>query len=153
VLTGSLNRELRTLLITEAERARIAIDADGAAVSWWNRDEDVLQTLVNVGMLAGDAQRFPADESYPLDSFPALAALLRTRESYLNPGDISSLALAACDRYGSHAGVVIVVEGEVWGELWAGRSIGRGDLTGVDVDRLELAAARLGDGIAALAER
>ena len=153
VLTGALTRELRTLLITEAERARIALDADGAAVSWWDRDEDVLRTLVNVGVLAEGRERFPADEAYPLDSFPTLAALLRTRESYLNPGDVSSLAVAASERYGSQAGVAVVVEGEVWGELWAGRRIGGRELTGLDVDRLELAAGRLADALAALAER
>jgi hypothetical protein len=153
MLIGSLTRELRTLLITESERVRIALDADGAAVSWWDREADVLRTLVNVGALAGGNERFPADEAYPLDSFPAMAALLRTGESYLNPKDISSLAVAASDHYGSQAAAPLIVDGEVWGELWIGRAVGRPDLTGVDAHRLELAAVRLADGLAALAER
>jgi hypothetical protein len=143
VLTRSL--ELQTLLITEAERARIGIDADCGAVSWWDRDADVLRTVVNVGALAEGYERFPADEGYPLDSFPAVAALLRDGVSYLN--------LAAGDGCGSQAAVAIVAEGEVWGELWAARSVGHPELTRLDVDQLELAAERLADGLAALAER
>jgi GAF domain-containing protein len=153
MLTGSLTRELRTLLIPESERVRIDLDADGAAVSWWDRDEDVLRTLVNVGALAAGDQRFPADEAYPLDSFPAMAALLRAGESYLNPKDVSSLAVAASDHYDSQAGAPLIVDGEVWGELWIGRAVGRPALTGLDAHRLELAAVRLADGLAALAER
>ncbi len=153
MLIGLLTRELRTLLITESERVRIALDADGAAVSWWDREEDVLRTLVNVGALAGGHERFPADEAYPLDSFPAMAALLREGERYLNPKDVSSLAVAASEHYGSQAAAPLVVDGEIWGELWIGRAIGRDELTGVDADLLEQAATRLADGLAALAER
>src|SRR5215212_4351691 len=68
-------------------------------------------------LLAGD-ERFPEHEIYPLDSFPAVAALLREGRPYLNPDDVSSVALSAHHRYHSHAAVPIVVEGERWGELW-----------------------------------
>jgi GAF domain-containing protein len=141
--------QLRSLLVAEAERARIAADAEYSAISHWERDTDVLRTLVNAGHLLPGEERFPEDEVYPLDTFPAVAALLRERRAYLNPDDVSSVAVAAQHRYGSHAGVPIVVAGECWGELWAARGIGHPPLTGGDVDRLHLVADRLGDALAA----
>src|SRR4051794_25436231 len=107
-LMVALPTQLRTLLLAEAERARNAVEAECGAISRWERDADVMRTLVNVGLLAPGESRFPEDEIYPLDSFPAVAALLRDGKSYLNPGDVSSLAVAAHQRYGSHAGVPIV---------------------------------------------
>src|SRR3954467_9054130 len=99
-LMVALSTQLRTLLLAEAERARSAVQADCGAISRWERDLDVMRTLVNVGMLAPGESRFPEDEIYPLASFPAVAALLREGRSYLNPGDVSSVAIAAHQRYG-----------------------------------------------------
>jgi GAF domain-containing protein len=141
--------QLRSVLVAEAERARIAVDGECSSISRWERDADVLRTLVNAGRLVPGDERFPADEVYPLDSFPALAALLREGRAYLNPEDVSSAAVAAHQRYGSNAGVPIVVDGECWGELWVGRGLGHAPLTGGDVDQLHLAADRLGDALAA----
>ena len=141
--------QLRSLLVAEAERARIAVDGECSSISRWERDADVLRTLVNAGHLVPGDERFPEDEVYPLDSFPAVAALLRERRAYLNPEDVSSAAVAAYQRYGSHAGVPIVVGGECWGELWAARGLGHPPLTGGDVDQLHLVADRLGDALSA----
>jgi len=44
--------ELRSLLVAEAERARIAVEADTAAVSVWDRADGVMRTLVNIGRIA-----------------------------------------------------------------------------------------------------
>src|SRR4051812_19048954 len=104
-----LSSTLRCLLLAEAERARNAVEADCAAISHWDRGADVMRTLVNVGQLLPGDDRFPEDELYPLDSFPAVAALLREGRPYLNPDDVSSVALSAHHRYNSHAAVPIVV--------------------------------------------
>jgi GAF domain-containing protein len=140
--------QLRSLLVAEAERARIAVDAECSAISYWDHGTDVMRTLVNAGSLLPGDERFPVDEEYPLDTFPAVAALLRERRHYLNPEDVSSAAVAAHQRYGSHAGVPIVVDGECWGELWAARGLGHAPLTGGDVDQLYLVAERLADALA-----
>jgi GAF domain-containing protein len=144
----SLPTEQRCVLITEAERARIALDAEMASVGCWERDAGVLRTLVNVGELEPGEERYPADELYQLDSFPAIAALLRRGRAYLDPGDVASASLAARQVLGSHAAVPVVVEGEIWGELWVARAPGRPALTEVDVGRLRIVASRLGDGLA-----
>src|SRR3978361_2125031 len=73
----ALNTQLRCLLLAEAERARNAVQADCGAISRWERATDVMRTLVNVGTLWPGDERFPEDELYPLDSFPAVAGLLR----------------------------------------------------------------------------
>jgi GAF domain-containing protein len=145
----NLSTQLRCLLLAEAERARTAVDADCAAVSRWERGTDVMRTLVNVGALLPGDDRFPDDEVYPLDSFPALAALLREGRPYLNPDDVSSVALSAHHRYHSHAAVPIVVDGERWGELWVSRKQHSAQMLGPgDLDRLHLVAERLGDALA-----
>jgi GAF domain-containing protein len=146
-----LTPELRTLLVAETERARIAIDADFAAASYWDREAGVLRTLVNVGMLKRGEERFPQDEIYPLDTFPAMANLLRTGTPYLDPQDVSSAAVAAQQDYGTQAGVAIVAEGEVWGELWAARVVGGTRLGRVEVEQLTSVAERIGDAIAGYA--
>jgi GAF domain-containing protein len=145
----ALSNQLRSLLLAEAERARSAVQADCGAISRWEHAADVMRTLVNVGTLAPGDERFPEDELYPLDSFPAVAALLREGKPYLNPSDVSSAAIAAHQRYGSHAGVPIVVDGERWGELWVARRVGASPLVDGDLDRLALIADRLGDALQA----
>jgi GAF domain-containing protein len=147
-LMVALSNQLRSLLLAEAERARATVQAHCASISRWERGSDVLRTLVNVGTLEPGEERFPEHELYPLDSFPAVAALLREGRAYLNPSDVSSAAVAAHQRYGSHAGVPIVVDGERWGELWASRRVGAHPLTEGDLDRLALIAGRLGDALA-----
>ena len=143
----ALSAQLRSLLISEAERARIAVAADCAAISCWERDTDILRTLVNVGILEPQYVRLPEDEIYPLDSFPTVAKLLRTRVSYLDPDDVASQALAAEQQYISHAAVPVVVGDNCWGELWVGRRSGGQRFTGGDVDCLHRIADRLGDAL------
>jgi GAF domain-containing protein len=143
----ALSSQLRCLLLAEAERARNAVQADSAAISRWEHGADVMRTLVNVGTLPPGEERFPEDELYPLDSFPAVAALLREGRPYLNPRDVSSAAVAAHQRYGSQAGVPVVVEGERWGELWVSRRLGAPVLSFGDLDCLALVADRLGDAL------
>jgi hypothetical protein len=145
----ALSNQIRALLLAEAERARIAVAADCAAISRWERDADVMRTLVNVGQLLPGDDRFPEDEVYPLDSFPAVAALLREGRPYLNPDDVSSVALSAHHRYHSHAAVPIVVDGARWGELWVSRKKKDAQMLGLgELDRLHLVAERLGDALA-----
>lgn len=143
-----LSPQLRCVLLAEAERARIAVDGSTCSISRWDRVADVMTVLVNVGHLAPGYDRLPADESYPLDSFPAVAALLRERRPYLDPTDVSSMALTAQMGYATHAAVPIVVEGQVWGELWVCRHAPNVAFTRADVDRLLLVSDRLGDALA-----
>ena len=142
-----MSTQLRCLLVAEAERARIAVDGETCSISRWDRTTDTLTVLVNIGRLGSRYQRFPEDEIYPLDSFPAVAALLRDGRAYLDPTDVSSMALTVQMRYASHAAVPIMVAGECWGELWVCRYLDRPPFTQAHLTQLERSAERLGDAL------
>jgi hypothetical protein len=80
-----------------AERARRYCVVDSASLSAWEPLERCVKTLVNAGRLAGEQERWPENEVYPLDSFPAVAALVEQRRPYIftpdEPGDVASQAL------------------------------------------------------------
>jgi GAF domain-containing protein len=143
-----LSTQLRCLLLAEGERARLAVGGSTCSISRWDRVPDLMTVLVNVGHLSAGYSRFPEDEMYPLDSFPAVAALLREGRPYLDPDDVSSMALTAQMGYATHAAVPIVVEDECWGELWVCRYPPSRPFTRADVDGLLRAAERLGDALA-----
>jgi hypothetical protein len=109
-------------LYSLAEAARRICRVDSASLSAWEPMERRLRTLVNAGRRSSHEERWPEDEVYPLESFPALAALIGHREPYLltadAPGDVASAALAAALEKTSQAGAPVMLEGELWGELW-----------------------------------
>lgn len=145
-----LTPELRFLLAGAAEAACTAVAARSAAVSCWDREADVLRTLVNVGRLPPGEDPFPADEVYPLDSFPAVAALLRERRPFSNPSDIASSALNEAYGCSTQAGVPIVVADAVWGELWVAGDRGRTAFGARDVEAVAAVASALGHALVPL---
>jgi GAF domain-containing protein len=140
----SPSSDLRALLADQAELVLHELGASCAAISCWERDRDVMRTLVNVGELEPEDEAFPEEELYPLDTFPAVAALLRFGRPYLDPPDVSSSALAVHMRFGSHAAVPLVVDGRVWGELWVAAGLGGRRLAAEDVITLANAAEPIG---------
>jgi GAF domain-containing protein len=142
------------LIAVLAEHARRAMDAAGvtaAAVSSWDRGSDTMRTLVNVGVLHESEAPFPIDEAYPLDAFPAVAALLRFGRPYIDPPDVSSSAVLAALCHRSHAGVPIVLDGTVWGELWI--ASGERAPAAQDLPALSAGAEAIGRMLAARASR
>jgi hypothetical protein len=132
--------ETLDLLAAEAERARHALGVASASVCVWERDLGILRALVNTGHLAPGEQARPADEAYPVHSFPALVSLLEGRTPYCfglgDPIDISSASLAASFGKETQAAAPISIRGEVWGSLWVAtlpgdRPLSRADLPGV----------------------
>lgn len=145
--------ELRALLAAQAERVLHDLgDACVVAVSRWERGHGRMRTLLNVGDLGHSGDAFPEDEVYPLDAFPATDALLRFGRPYVDPGDVSSQAVMAQMGLGSQAAVPVIVEGRVWGELWAATAEGGRALGVADVATLTRAAEVLGRTLAALGQ-
>ena len=107
-----------------AEHVRAEIGVCTLAISAFDRTGNELRTLVNTGVLGPGQERRPAYERYPLRLFPAAAALVHERSPYVvssaEPGDPASHTLAAALMKTSQSAAPIVVDGEVWGELWAG---------------------------------
>jgi hypothetical protein len=134
--------ELIAALAALAVPVMEAVGVTAAAVSWWDRERGTLRTLVNVGALHASESEFPDDEDYPLDAFPAIAALLRFGRPYIDPPDVSSSAVLAALRHRSQGAVPIVCDGEVWGELWAASAERR--LEPQDLPALSACADRIG---------
>ncbi len=112
-----------------AETARDLLGAASLSIS--SRDDDglALTTVVNVGLLGPDEVRWPTDERYDLATYPRAVETLASGRHHVflthveDPAAdaaevelLHSLGKAAC----LHA--PIVVEGELWGELWASRT-------------------------------
>ncbi len=117
--TGSLD----DLLEVTAEEARRAVGAASLSVSRWEPEEGLLRTLINVGDLAADEDRHPIDEIYDLRDYPEIAEQLRDGqmciESITEPGpNAQQRAMLERRGRGSGASIPIIVEDNVWGELF-----------------------------------
>lgn len=140
-----------------AEGARRALDGTFAAISVWERERGRLRVLVNVGELAEGEERFPGDESYPVDVFPEITEFLHERWVGGQPHAWVETArgeeearVAALRRRGRGCCVVapIVLHGRAWGELYVARSV-RAPLFGPgDADFATVLAAVAASGIA-----
>ncbi|HEX5909455.1 MAG TPA: sensor domain-containing diguanylate cyclase, partial [Thermoleophilaceae bacterium] len=144
---------LDELLERTSEAAQAAMGAASLSISKWERERSVMRTLINVGELGPGEERWPEDETYGLEEHASVDRLLRTAQPYFNavddPGaDPNAVALLQSLRKESDIGVPIVVEGEVWGEVWATTAPGSPRFTGRDVRFLEAIAGQLGGVVA-----
>ncbi len=137
--------DLMQTLEMAAEEARAALGASAVSIARADFDRSTLQVLVNVGVLADGEVRFPTEEEYPFDQFPAVETLLLKGEPYLSSADDPNEVpfIAEWLRKGgrsSELGVPIMVDGEVWGELWAATAPGDSPLSTDDTEFLQAAA-------------
>ncbi|MCX2969208.1 MULTISPECIES: GGDEF domain-containing protein [Streptomyces] len=130
----------REAALAAAHGARVAMDADFAAVSVWERSRGRLRVLVNEGELAPGEETFPQDESYSVEDFPEIAefaherwtggegslAWVETAARTPGAGAYGRHRAAALRRRGRGACVVVpvVLDGRAWGELYVARSAG-----------------------------
>ncbi len=144
---------LDELLERTSEAACAAIGAASLSISRWERDRSVMRTLINVGDLGPDEERLPEDETYSLDTHASVGRLLRTAQPYFtavdDPGaDPVSVELLLSLNKESEIGVPIVVDGDVWGEMWATTAHGAPRFTSQDVEFLKAIASQLGGVVA-----
>jgi hypothetical protein len=115
-----------------------------ASISVWEREAELLRTIINVGELGAGTEAWPADEVYPVDSFPALVTLLERRTPYLfgvgDRVDVASASLVASLGLETQAAAPISLRGEVWGSLWVATAPGARPLSGGDLPRVVRAA-------------
>jgi len=142
-------RRFEDLIELSAESARRALDAAALAISRWDRETGVLRTLVNVGLLGPGEQRFPEDETYSLTDWPAMTALMEDRVSFVSAADDGTpeaehLALRGKD---STISVPVIVEGRVWGEVWAARAPGQPRYDRSDLPFAEGLATQIAAGV------
>lgn len=147
---------LEDVIEPAAEAACEAMGAGSFSISRWDRELDVMTTLINVGDLVPHEERFPERESYPLSDYPAVARLLCSGAAYftaVDDPDADPRAVELLHSLGkeSDIGVPVVVDGEVWGEVWAATSPGEPRFHASDVRFMEAVAAQLA-GVIARAE-
>ncbi len=133
------------------QAAEAALEVTGAAslsISRWERNRDAMRTLVNVGELGPGEERLPTNEVYSLAEHPLVAKLLRDGQPYhtvVDDPEASPAAVALLESLGkdSDLGVPIVLDGEVWGEVWATTAAGARRFDSGDVRFLQAIADRL----------
>lgn len=126
-----LNRHhpLPRLLELAAEEACRALPAASVSVSRTEQDDHSVRTIVNVGELGTDEVRWPENESYPMPEFATLEAsgdeLVVWRWSIDDP-ETPEEERALLKRLGKACSVAapLVVDGRVWGEVYATRRAG-----------------------------
>jgi diguanylate cyclase (GGDEF)-like protein len=141
-----------------ATAARAALDAASISISVWERDQARVRVLVNDGDLGPGEVPDPPDETYLIAEQPYLMELFEHEVGHVQrvdqlphePGyQANSVQLLADLEKGSSLGVPIILEGWVWGELWATRHVGAEPFV---VDDLDYAAAVAAQVAAALAQ-
>ena len=131
-----------------AEEARAAIGAASLSVSRWEREQGALRTIINVGELGPEEERYPAAEVYMLHEDGNAERLIHEGRAYFNSVDSPEIDEVSARRLmwlgkESEVGVPILVEGESWGEVYATTAPGQPRFRGEDVRFLETVAGQL----------
>jgi len=121
-------RSLSELAERVCEEARFALGARNVSLSRLEPERGLVRTLVNVGELAVDDDRYPADETYMLADFPLLNAMVDEARPWRVQVDDPATDLAERElllRMGATSAIAapVLAEGRVWGELFATRGV------------------------------
>lgn len=142
-----------------AHHSLTALGAASVSISRWERHDNVLRTLINVGHLGDGEERWPDDEVYPVDTDREVMQLLQQGLPYIiaiDDPDRTPQDFVTLERLGKETEIAVPVmhNDAMWGELWAtgvnGRRFGPDDVqvlqaiaahTAVAIGRSELFSA------------
>ncbi len=146
-------QELGDMLQTVADSSVSALPPGSLAIGRWDREAQELEVLIYGGDSRTEEQGRPPDDRYPLAEVAVFARILHTGKPYftaVDDPDADPAAVALLRRLGkeSNIGVPILVDGEVWGDIWASSSPGAPRFRARDVRFLEAIAAQLSAVIA-----
>jgi diguanylate cyclase (GGDEF)-like protein len=146
------SERLETIVELCAEEARRAIDAASVSISRLEAGTGLVRTVINVGDLGPTEQRWPVDEVYSLQDFTQLRSVvesLRTWTYSLGDPAIDPKEAELLQALGkaSALGAPLVVDGALWGELYATRQHGRPDFEDGETAYFEALAAILSGAI------
>ncbi len=154
VMARALGRsaELHTLLETAAEQALLALHAASVSVSRLEAGTGMIRTIVNVGDLGPQEERWPENERYGLEDFSQLATVVEELQPWT-----SSLDDPACNPMevellqslgkGTALAAPMIVDGVLWGELYATRHVGAANFAAIDMAYCEALVAILAGAI------
>lgn len=135
--------------ITEGCRV---VDADSGSVSVLDRPAGLVRVLVNVGDLSPLEESRPRDETYQMSDFPKLSQVVGELKAWtcsrddVDPDPHELALLEGLDK-GSSMGAPVVVDGDLWGELFLTRHVGRPAFDDADLAYVEALAAILASGV------
>src|SRR3954451_15740013 len=113
---------LEEVLELAAERSLAAVNGASLSIGRWDGESGVLRTLVNVGDLSPWEERFPANEIYTVEDYPALQRLMSEGEHVFASVDDPNTDPAQAEllrRMGKESSLAVkmILEGQPWGEL------------------------------------
>jgi diguanylate cyclase (GGDEF)-like protein len=111
-----------------------------------------IRTIINVGDLGPNEQRWPQNESYGLEDFSQLATVVEDLQPWTssledpqcNPMEVELLLSLG---KGTALAAPMIVDGVLWGELYATRHVGAADFAAIDMAYCEALVAILGGAI------
>ncbi len=136
---------------------RQALEAASLSLSVWERENGQVRVLLNDGELGAGEEPLPTDEVYALSRPELSAQLFEDGRAYLarvgaDPADpefdAGLVDLLQRIGKGSCLGVPIVLEGRVWGELFATRRADQPAFVAADLDYAVAVAAQVAAGVA-----
>lgn len=140
--------ELEDVLEVAAEEALVAVNAASLSISRWEPERGVLRTIINVGDLGPSEERYPSDETYAVLDDPENRHALLSGDPFFNAiddADAPAWSSALLKQLGkeSHVGVQILLEDEIWGEVYATTAPGHPRFRSEDIRFLEAVAGQL----------
>lgn len=122
------SHDAMTTIEAVAETARDLLGAASLSISVRDDDGLALTTVVNVGDLGPDEVRWPSEERYDLATYPRAVEVQHLGRhhvalTHVDDPDADPAEVVLLRRLGKAGGLnaPIVVEGQLWGELWASR--------------------------------
>jgi GAF domain-containing protein len=124
------SESLNVVLELAAEGARLTLHAASVSISRYDQEHGVLRAMINVGDLAPSETRWPEDETYAVARWPELARVLEygaTRTDSIKDPHLDPQERELLVRLGKTSSVTaaVIVDNEVWGELYATRGFGQ----------------------------
>lgn len=146
------SQPLGDVLEVAAEGARLSLNAASVSVSRYSTEAAALLTIINVGDLAPDEQRWPEDEVYPVTRWPELREVIdngSTRTDTVDDPHCDPQERQLLNRLGKGSSITaaIIVEDVVWGEFYATRRPGHPPFGDRSVDYVDVLVALLGGAI------
>jgi diguanylate cyclase (GGDEF)-like protein len=143
---------LLRLLEIGAEEAVIALRAASVSVSQLLPGTWTIRTIINVGDLGPQEERWPEDEIYTMDEFAYLGEVMGNYVTWIarvdDPDvDPSERKLLSELGKGSSLASPLVVDGQLWGEFYATRRNGEPCFDSDDVAYLEALIAIVGGAL------
>jgi diguanylate cyclase (GGDEF)-like protein len=142
------------LIEAVAETSRELLDADSLSVSELSTDRSLIRTVINVGQLGGGEVRWPTNETYLIADFPDTLGFLVDRPvrrvaTHVDDPNAEPAEVRLLRSLGKQSSLKtpIIVDGQVWGEMWVSRGVGRPAFSDYDGDVAEVIVGLVSAGL------